>query len=202
MLPRLLVERPAVPLGNAAQSQRHLTPGGVFQPHTAGKALQICKGFPPLPKGIRCAVSGKRLDQPPQKVQDLLGLSQVRHLVTGPLEPSEVLSDGTLPLINPPIDQLEAFPGVFVNYLGVRVLIEPLEELVVLRRLPGTVQDPSGVHAAEVLRQAGREDSQHLHLGQVPLHFCLILVILDRRFAKGEITKEVYAESKGLLLKK
>ena len=27
------------------------------------------------------------------------------------------------------------------------------------------------------------------------------LVILDRRFAKGEITKEVYSEAKGLLLK-
>ena len=45
-------------------------------------------------------------------------------------------------------------------------------------------------------------DHDHPHHPHHPHHEEPPMVILDRRFAKGEITKEIYAESKELLLKK
>ncbi len=61
---------------------------------------------------------------------------------------------------------------------------------------------PERSHEHEDIEQAFL-DHDHVHPHSVhPHHEEPPLVILDRRFAKGEITKEVYAESKGLLLKK
>ena len=56
---------------------------------------------------------------------------------------------------------------------------------------------PGHSHHVNDMEQALEDhEHHHNHHGEPPM------VILDRRFASGEITKEIYLESKELLLKK